>query len=474
MPSTLSKKTKVYYGAGSAAWAAKDACFQFFLFFYYSQILGLSASLAGLAALLALIADGISDPIIGHLSDRWKSKKWGRRHPFMMWSVVPFCLGVFAIFNPPAELSQWQLFSWYLIMAILVRTSLTFFTVPHMALGAELSDSYHERTSIAVYRTVLGFFCGLLIQVVAWFVLIPHATAQGDLASGYVSTGVFAITVAFVGMLMAILGSKSRIPYLHQIGDEQSHRPWYSAFSDLIGLMKVDSSKIFLLANLVIATAIGISNTMLIHVNNFYYGFSSEQMGIFMLCIAFALPFASLLSVKVSRAMGKTRAIVLFLIITALIGPIPVLLHLYGFLPETGSNQLLLVVCIFVVLSQSFYIAHANILGAMVPDIADDLASQNGMRQEGILNSAMMLTQKVTFGVGTFMAGLMIDFAGFDGVESASEVSHDMMLKLGWMYGPGIAILVLVGAWVYSKYSLSPERYMAIRQQLDGSISRQL
>ena len=110
----------------------------------------------------------------------------------------------------------------------------------------------------------------------------------------------------------------------------------------------------------------------------------------------------------------------------------------------------------------------------MVPDIADDLASQNGMRQEGILNSAMMLTQKVTFGVGTFMAGLMIDFAGFDGVESASEVSHDMMLKLGWMYGPGIAILVLVGAWVYSKYSLSPERYVAIRQQLDGSISSQL
>ena len=71
----LNKKTRFSYGVGQVAFSAKDTCFQFFLFFYYTQIFGLSASLAGLAALLALVADGISDPIIGQISDNFKKDK---------------------------------------------------------------------------------------------------------------------------------------------------------------------------------------------------------------------------------------------------------------------------------------------------------------------------------------------------------------------------------------------------------------
>ena len=67
--------------------------------------------------------------------------------------------------------------------------------------------------------------------------------------------------------------------------------------------------------------------------------------------------------------------------------------------------------CIFIVIHQSFYIAHLNVVTAMLPDVADELALDTGLRQEGILNSAMMLTQKVTFGLGAFFAGLTIVFA---------------------------------------------------------------
>lgn len=69
----LSPKNKISYGLGNLSLSAKDICFNFFLFFYYSQMLGLSASMAGLAALLALIADGISDPIIGQVSDNYRN-----------------------------------------------------------------------------------------------------------------------------------------------------------------------------------------------------------------------------------------------------------------------------------------------------------------------------------------------------------------------------------------------------------------
>ncbi|GIR72116.1 MAG: hypothetical protein CM15mP74_33670 [Halieaceae bacterium] len=111
-------------------WASKDTCFHYFLFFYYTQFLGLSPSFAGLAALLALIADGISDPIIGQLSDNWDSKKWVV--DTRSWLLrLPYCAALLAIFNPPAELSQTALFAWYLVFAITVRTFLTFYGAPY-------------------------------------------------------------------------------------------------------------------------------------------------------------------------------------------------------------------------------------------------------------------------------------------------------------------------------------------------------
>ena len=79
----------------------KDALFQLFLFFYFSQILGLSATYTGLATIIALFFDAISDPWIGTLSDRWVSKKYGRRHPFMYAAALPLGATLFLLFSPP-------------------------------------------------------------------------------------------------------------------------------------------------------------------------------------------------------------------------------------------------------------------------------------------------------------------------------------------------------------------------------------
>ncbi len=465
----LSFRGKFTYGLGQFAWAAKDTSFHYFLFFYYTQLLGLSASLAGLAALLALVADGISDPIIGQLSDSWKRGKWGRRHPFMIAAVVPFCLSLIAIFNPPAELSQNALFAWYLGWAITVRTFLTAFTVPHMALGAELTDDYADRTSVSIFRNILGYVGGLSIQVTTWFVLIPMATAAGALASGYRNVGYLAAAIALVGMVVAIIGTRDRIPYLVETSSAQQNRPWYFAFKDVLSLLKQQSARTILLGNLVVVTGIGVGNTMLLHVNNFFYGFSSEQMGVFMLGIFLALLPASWLAVQGTRLLGKPRAVVIFLAMFGLIGPIPVLAHLYGFTPAVGSTALLVFVMCFAVLHQSFYIGYINVLMAMLPDVADELETENGLRQEGILNSALMLTQKVTFGLGAFFAGITIDFAGLEGVQDIAEVTTEMMTRLAWIYGPGLGLLAIPAVLVYSRYRIDADRYQEIRAQLDAA-----
>lgn len=467
----LSARTKLAYSMGQFSWSAKDVSFHYFLFFYYTQFLGLSASLAGLAALLALTADAISDPIIGQVSDNWKGGKWGRRHPFMAAAIVPFPLFLIAIFNPPESLSQYQLFAWYLANAIVIRTFLTLFTVPHLALGAELSDDYDERTSIATYRNLMGYVGGLSIQVIAWFILIPTATAAGMVAMGYRNVGFVAAGLALLGMVVAFRGTRDRIPYLAQTSELQQSRPWYYAFADVVTMLKNHSARTYLSANLVLVTAVGVSNTMLLHINNFFYGFSAEQTGIFMLCIFLCLFPAAWLSRRFVRLYDKKRGIILLICSMAIIGPIPVMAHLYGLTPPSGSSGLLAVVCFFIVMHQSLFIANINIAGGMVPDIADELALSSGRRQEGIINSGMMLAQKMTFGLGAFFAGLAIDFAGLEGVTEASQLTETMMTRLAWVYGPGLMCITFVVAIIYSRYTLSRSRLTDVRRQLDAAQS---
>ena len=80
--------TKIAYGSGAAANGIRNNGFEYFLLFYYSQVLGVDSALVGATLMIALFVDGISDPIVGYWSDNLRSR-WGRRHPFMYASALP-------------------------------------------------------------------------------------------------------------------------------------------------------------------------------------------------------------------------------------------------------------------------------------------------------------------------------------------------------------------------------------------------
>ena len=122
--------------------------------FCWSDLLFLQSSpwsylgpLTGLAVLIAIIFDAVSDPIMGSISDRFISKL-GRRHPFMFAAPFPTVIAIYLMFFPPDGLSEYGLFGWLIFSTILLRLSITLFAVPHLALGAELSDDYFERSRV--------------------------------------------------------------------------------------------------------------------------------------------------------------------------------------------------------------------------------------------------------------------------------------------------------------------------------------
>ena len=101
--SPVSLKTKLAFGVGASGEAGTLWMFNALTFFFYNQIMGLPAYLAGWAVFIAICFDAITDPAMGSISDRFRSK-YGRRHPFMFAAPAPILISLYCIFNPPSSL----------------------------------------------------------------------------------------------------------------------------------------------------------------------------------------------------------------------------------------------------------------------------------------------------------------------------------------------------------------------------------
>ena len=157
--------SKFAFGVGQYAEGLKNTGFSLFILFYYNQVLGLSGTLAGMALFIALLFDAVTDPLAGSLSDNFRSK-WGRRHPFMYASAIPLGIAFVGLFSPPESLGQIGLFIWLSVFAILTRAAMTLYHVPHLALGAEMTENFEERTKIVAFRQFFGTFGGASASVI--------------------------------------------------------------------------------------------------------------------------------------------------------------------------------------------------------------------------------------------------------------------------------------------------------------------
>lgn len=200
---------RLAYGLGAMAEGAKDTLFSVFLLFYYHSVLGLDPALAGLALFLALCLDAVSDPLLGALSDRWRSR-WGRRHPFMALSVFPVVVAFLALVQVPPGLGQTGLFCWLLGFSILARQGMTLFAVPGNAMLPELCQGYDERTEVAGLRFLFGWLAGLGLAIVGYVVYFqaPPGAPDGRLnPQAWPPFVGFAAGLAACGILISTLGT---------------------------------------------------------------------------------------------------------------------------------------------------------------------------------------------------------------------------------------------------------------------------
>lgn len=205
---TLSTREKIGYGLGDAGGHCISDLISGFLLFFYTDVFGLSPAIVGAMFFTLRIFDAVSDPVMGVIADRTRSR-WGRFRPWQLWTAVP--LGVIGIltFTVP-DMSANMKIAWAFGTYFLLSIGYTANNVPYCALINAITNRHDQVMSCQSWRFVLSGIAGFLVSVgLPWMV---ELFGQGNLAKGYQYGVTVLCTIGMVLFLLCFFWVKERVP----------------------------------------------------------------------------------------------------------------------------------------------------------------------------------------------------------------------------------------------------------------------
>lgn len=471
----LNFNTKFAYGIGQVAEGLKNTSINTFVLFYYNQVLELPGTLAGLALAIALLVDAFTDPLAGSLSDNWYSKL-GRRHPFMYASAIPLGITFYFLFVPPQGLSDWELFGWLTVTVILTRLAMTLYHVPHIALGAELSEDYQERTQVVSYRLFFGTLGALMAYVIgfAWFFRDTAEFTRGQFNLD--AYGPYALTLSLL-MVVTIFwsagGTHHRIPYLPPIrGVKQSLSVLQiiaRMFSEIMAALQNRPFAWLFAGVLVVYMMVGVDAALNLYMYEYFWDLSSQEKLLLLALYPIGVMLGATLTSSLHRFTNKQFGIMFGVSWWALCQILPIILRFMDLFPDNNTTELVIALTTIKFL-QGVGVAQALVsFSSMVADIADQHELDTGKRQEGIFFAAASFSAKATSGLGTLIAGFSLDLIEWPRgahIQSPDQIPVEAMASLGMMYGPVVAGFAVVSLLCSYQCKLTREDHEEVVRKL--------
>jgi Na+/melibiose symporter-like transporter len=286
----------------------------------------------------------------------------------------------------------------------------------------------------------------------------------------------FALTLAFlmVGtILYSALGTRKHIPYLpqprgvvEQVNTARAIKRMGIEMKEALG----NRSFAWLFSGvLVVFMMVGVDGALNLHMNTYFWELNSKDNIAFFAATPLGIMAGSFVAKSLTQRFDKKPSVVFGTAWWAACQIVPVLLRLFGWFPENGTDELLytLVAVKFV---QGVGVVQALItFGSMVADIVDEHELNTGKRQEGIFFASVSFSGKFTTGVGNVVGGVALDLISWPrgtAIQTAADVPVDTLMWLGLVYGPIVSGFAIVSLYCYSKHRLDRRRHAEIVLEL--------
>lgn len=442
--------TALFYGTGALASAAKTAPMTTLLMLYYNQVVGLPALTVSAVLMLSLILDAAWDPLIGQVSDHFRSR-WGRRLPFMYLSIIPTTVFFVMIWTPPQPASDAVITAYFAACLIAVRFFDTMFELPHAAAVPEITRDYDVRTRLFTVRYLFEAVGGIAVTALAYNVFMKqNPDGSGGLLSrsGYPPFALFTASIIFVALLTCTLGLHRQL-----VASRNSSAPPRSLGGHFREVVETLSSRSFIVlgsAAIFISIGSGIASALNLYWLIYFYGFTQAQMTVLILPIMLGMALTSATPTLSSR-LGKKRAAIMLIWLYGAASALPLLLRLLDVLPGQ-STLLLLIVGLQGAIGAASMTMVLIIFASMMSDMVEEAEVRTGRRSEGLLLAANSFLRKATQGLGTLGAGVLLTLVTFPQGADRQNVPVGVLDRLGWTYLAASITLLLVTTLVLRLY----------------------
>ncbi len=435
-PVAPSVRLKIAFGLGSIAEGVAFTTNNTFLLLFYNQVLGLSPALVGLALSAGLMVNAVFDPLVGSWSDRtWT--RCGRRHPFMFAAILPVALCYVAIYHPPSWFGANGQLVWLAVMNTLLLQALTLFHTPHLALGAEMSNDYIERSSVMNYNTLclwIGDTLGLVIALQLFFAAGPGFTNGALDPSRYLAYSLFMGGSLMILLFLSSWWTRSLIAQLPKPAAVIEPITVRRFATDISYVMRNRNYVVLLCALLATSLMIGTRNGLSFYVSTYYWQLSNNQISIwYAFGTAGGYILGGLIVKRLHKRFDKRWTGAASSLGYALLPAIPLALGYMGVMSPTTPGLLYILIGLAVLQYAPYSIVSTTVRSALA-DIADEIELKFGVRQEGLLYAARTFFQRVDTALGTAFAGWVLTMIAFPAKAVPGKIAAEALQGLASAY----------------------------------------
>ena len=441
---------KIGYGFGDMSSSMFWKLFSYFLPFFYSNVFGLSLADAGVLMLVTRIWDAVSDPMMGIICDRTKTR-WGKSRPYLLFFALPFAVCGILLFTTPENGKT----LWAYITYICMMTVYTGINVPYGSLLNVMTADSDEKSVLSSYRMFFAYG-GSFIALFAWEPLcnmfdkarVVSAEAAGGLAS--ISTSPVAwnramIVIAaccFIFFILSFLLTKEHVKSESTVSVGQDlklllkNKPWWlligaALASNLFNTVRGTTTAYFFADYILKTVEMAPQWAFLVSASIFLsIGEVANMVGV-------------VIAVPMSKKLGKKSTYMVSMAVLI------VLSIAFFFLPATTGGYWAML--FFQILISTFTGIISPLVWSMYADVADYSELKDGTASTGLIFSSASMAQKFGGAFGGSAVMWLLAAFGYNTVAGAVQTDTAILgLRILMSWGPAlVAALSILVVWFY-------------------------
>ncbi len=468
--SGLSFATKLCYGMGNLGYGSMGQTVSSFIMFFATSVMGLPGFLVGITIAITSLWDGLSDPLIGYLSDRTKSKLFGRRLGHMFVACFVLAINNVVLWLCPISDNTALALVWLFVFLILQETFNTFFATPYSALCIDIAPDYNDQTKMQGFKTVF-YILGLIMPSVFMYLFMPTSAigmqAQFD-KQGYINIALVNSALVIVCGLISIFGTIKRVRsmpnYDKSMEEEKDETQKHGLKKIMAGYVETFKKKDFRIVMLgysvsLIATVFITSVGM--HLFTFCYHFSSTQISVLMICLFGGAIASQFLWVNIVKKYDKKQTLIFALSVILLGIALTSITFLFRVYCTSDFIFWFVAPCLFVcgVGSGALY----SLPHSMYADVVTMEQYKTGVNNAGRYTGYYTFTYNFSNSIALLVIGFLLDLVKFDSSQPVQALS--VQNGLGKIVFFGSAIALTAAILIFSKYGIKRSDVLKVQIQ---------